>query len=275
MMLNTVTANTDIENWIAMPTATERAVASFTPITLDEIGDAALLNRVETKYVVSADTLPTFLTAIRDDYRVLSIEGERLNRYKTLYFDSADFDLYHRHQAGAANRYKVRSREYVETGTTFLEIKHKTNKKRTRKQRTMTNQFLSVIDRPSWDFLQTRYPHSVDALYGRLFSYYKRITLVSRHSAERVTIDLDLSFEWEDRRKQLTDIAIVEIKRAPDAERSSVALQLRQRRVRPTSFSKYCIGVTQLYPHVKHNNFKPQLRLLDKLSQETTHAYYH
>ncbi len=260
------TVNTNFENWIAAPTATEQVIGTFTPITLAEIGDAALLNRVETKYVVSADTIPALLTAIRDDYRVLSIEGTRLNRYKTLYFDSADFALYRRHQAGATNRYKIRSREYVETGTTFLELKHKTNKKRTQKQRTLTDDFLHVIDRPSWEFLHTRCPHNIDALYGRLFSYYKRITLVSRHSAERVTIDLDLSFEWEDRRKLLNDVAIVEIKRAPHATHSPVAQQLREWRIRPTRFSKYCIGVTQIYPHVKHNNFKPQLRLLDKIA---------
>lgn len=265
-MLDTATANTNFENWIPAPTMTERVIGTFAPLSLAEIGDAALLNRVETKYVVSADIIPSLLTAIRDDYRVLSIEGERLNRYKTLYFDSADFILYRRHQAGAANRYKVRSREYVETGTTFLELKHKTNKKRTQKQRILTDDFLRVIDRPSSDFLRARCPHNIDALYGRLFSYYSRITLVSRHSAERVTIDLDLSFEWEDRRKLLTNVAIVEIKRAPHAANSPAAQQLRQRHIRPTRFSKYCIGVTQIYPDVKHNNFKPQLRLLDKLS---------
>ncbi len=274
-MLNTTSENRRIEDWIAAPTATEQAVAAFAPIALSELGEAELLNRVETKYVVSAEMLPTLLTEIRHDYRVLSIEGQRLNRYKTLYFDSADFTLYHRHHAGAANRYKVRSRQYVETDTTFLELKHKTNKKRTLKQRIPTGDFLRVIDRKSGDFLRARCPHNIDTLYGRLLTYYTRITLVSRHTAERVTIDLDLSFAWESRHEALSDIAIIEVKRAPHSAESAFARQLRTQHVRPARFSKYCIGVSLIYPQVKHNNFKPQLRLLNKLSQGTNHAYQH
>ena len=256
-------------------TEVEQAVAQFAPISLAEIGNAALLDRVETKYVVSAEILPTFLNAIHADYDVLSIEGQRLNRYKTLYYDSADFDLYRRHHAGGANRYKVRARQYVETGVNFLEIKHKDNKRRTRKQRYATDTFMRVIDPTSGEFLRQRYPHNVALLYGRLLTNYTRITLVSRHDAERVTIDLDLSFEWEGRCEALANIAIVEIKRAPHSAESRATQQLRQQRIRPERFSKYCIGVCLIYPQVKHNNFKPTLRLLNTLSRGKTYAYQH
>ena len=274
-MSNTVTTDTGFANWIAAPTAIEASVAAFAPISLDEIGKAALLDRVETKYVVSAESLPTFLDAVCSDYAVLSIEGQRLNRYKTLYYDSADFDLFRRHHAGGANRYKVRSRQYVETGINFLEIKHKDNKSRTRKQRCATSRFMRVIDPASGEFLRSRYPYNVDLLYGRLLTNYTRITLVSRHDAERVTIDLDLSFEWEGRCEALTNVAIVEIKRAPDSAESRATQQLRQQRVRPERFSKYCIGVSLIYPETKHNNFKPTLRLLNKLSHGASHVYKH
>ena len=273
--MNIANTNTDFDNCRAVLTTIEQAVAAFAPISLDEIGKAALLDRVETKYVVSAEILPTLLRAIRADYDVLSIEGQRLNRYRTLYFDSAEFDLYRRHHAGGANRYKVRTRQYVETGINFLEIKHKDNKSQTRKQRYETDSFLRVIDAESGEFLRHRYPNNVDLLYGRLLTNYSRITLVSRHDAERVTIDLDLSFEWEGRTETLANIAIIEIKRAPHSAESRATRQLRQQRVRPKRFSKYCIGVSLIYPHVKHNNFKPTLRLLNKLSQGTTHAYQH
>lgn len=273
MMLSTIPTDTNFLNWMTAPTAVEHAVAGFAPISLAEIGKAALLDRVETKYVVSAETLPTFLEAMRFDYRILSIKGKRLNRYQTLYFDSADFDLYRRHHAGASNRYKVRSRQYIETGKTFLEIKHKDNKRQTHKQRFATNEFLRVIDPKSGDFLRRRYPYNVDLLYGRLLTNYTRITLVNRRDAERVTIDLDLSFEWEGRIVALPHIAIVEVKRAPHSAESPAAAQLRRQHVRPQRFSKYCIGVSLIYPHIKHNNFKPTLRLLSKLSQGVPHAY--
>ncbi len=259
------------ENWLAAPTL-EEAIADFEPIGLDEIGEAALLDRVETKYVVSAEMLPIFLRAIEADYRVLNVAGKRLNRYKSLYFDSAEFSLYHRHHAGGTNRYKVRSRQYVETGTAFLEIKHKNNKKRTHKERIETDQFLRIIDRPTGDFLRERCPHNIDAMFGRLISHYSRITLVNRHTAERVTIDLDLTFEWEDRQVAFPAIAIIEIKRAPHSAESPAITQLRKQHCRPQSFSKYCIGISQIYPQVKHNNFKQTLRYVNKLSQGNHHV---
>lgn len=274
-MLNMTTPETNFENWVAAPTAIEHAVAAYTPISLAELGDAALLNRVETKYVVSADFIPTFLNAIRTDYTVLSIDGQRLNQYRTLYFDSADFALYRRHHAGATNRYKIRARQYVETDTTFLELKHKDNKRHTTKQRRETDKFMRVIDRPSGDFLRHHYPYSVDVLYGRLLTNYTRMTLVSRHSAERVTIDLDLNFEWDESDITLENVAIIEVKRAPHSTDSRAIAQLREQHQRPQRFSKYCIGVSKMYPHVKHNNFKPTLRLLNKLSQGASHAYQH
>ena len=44
--------------------------------------------------------------------------------------------------------------------------------------------------------------------------------------------------------------------------------QMRASGVRATRFSKYCIGVSMLYPEIKHNNFKPQLRQITRLLHE-------
>lgn len=264
-----------LENWIPAPSALEQTIADYTPISLKEIGKAALLNRVETKFVISAETLLTLLDSLHDEYAVLVIKGKRLNRYRTLYFDSADFVHYRRHHAGGTNRYKVRSRHYVETGKSFLELKYKDNKKRTHKQRYATDNFVHVIDPKRGDLLREHYPHNVDLLYGRLLTSYTRITLVHRYAAERVTIDLDLRFESDGRTAALPHIAIVEVKRSPHSGDSKAITHLRRLHVRPQRFSKYCIGVSLIYPHVKHNNFKPTLRLVSKLSQGATHVYQH
>ena len=48
---------------------------------------------------------------------------------------SADFDLYHRHHIGRSNRFKVRSRRYVESDLCFFEVKYRNNKGRTIKNR--------------------------------------------------------------------------------------------------------------------------------------------
>ena len=38
--------------------------------------------------------------------------------------------------------------------------------------------------------------------------------------------------------------------------------------IRPTGFSKYCIGVSMLNNRLKHNRFKPQLRMVGKIIQK-------
>ncbi len=64
--------------------------------------------------------------------------GKRLNHYRTLYFDTPDFELYLLHVNGRADRYKVRSREYTDTHLSYLEVKHRTPKDRTIKERLST-----------------------------------------------------------------------------------------------------------------------------------------
>jgi hypothetical protein len=39
---------------------------------------------------------------------------------------------------------------------------------------------------------------------------------------------------------------------------------MRELSLHPSGVSKYCVGVSLLYESVKHNNFKPKLRLIDK-----------
>lgn len=284
MTVDTATRTNRFANWVAAPTAvaapplvavptpTEQVLAAFAPVAPKQLGKR-VPNRAETKYVVSADLLSPFLNAMRDDYDVLVRKGQRLNRQRTLYFDSADFNLYRRHHAGAANRYKVRSRHYAGTGKNILEIKHKDQRKRTHKIRYQTDAWLRAIDPKTGDLLRHHYPHSVDLLYGQLLTDYSRITLVSRTVAERVTIDLDLRFEGDGRREALSHIAVITLKHAPHAGQSAARAQLRRLGQRPQRFSKFCIGVSLIYPQVKHNNFKPTLRLIHTLSQGAFHAY--
>jgi hypothetical protein len=53
------------------------------------------------KYLFHINRLAYLLAALQEEYAVLVVEGQRLNRYQTLYFDTIDFALYHRHHMGA------------------------------------------------------------------------------------------------------------------------------------------------------------------------------
>jgi hypothetical protein len=245
---------------------------NYAPISLAKMENVALQNRTDTKYVLSVATLQQIMPQLADDYSTLVVNGQRLSDYRTLYFDTASFDLYQRHHAGVLDRYKVRSREYVESDLAFLEVKHKTNKGRTIKDRMKTRELVAAIEGETAVFLQDTYPHNAAELEPKLWVEYSRITLASLRHKERVTIDVNLRYTWEGQTISLPHIAIVEVKQEGIPRHSDIVDQLRQYRIRTTGFSKYCVGISLIYPELKHNNFKSKLRLVEKLAGEQ-HVY--
>jgi len=103
----------------------------FAPITLSEMDSVKLMNRTDTKFIFTTNELPKLLEELKNDYRLLDINGNKISRYESLYFDTEDFQLYHQHRCGKLNRYKVRFRKYVESELNYFEVKFKNNKGRT------------------------------------------------------------------------------------------------------------------------------------------------
>jgi hypothetical protein len=237
----------------------------FEAIHLSEMGHVALSRRTDTKYILSKEQLFQTLARLTDHYRILEIDGRRLHRYRTLYFDTHDLALYRQHHNGWRDRYKVRERAYADSDLAFLEIKHKIKANTTIKSRMQTQELSLRIARNTKPFLRTHYPYQVEELEPKLLNTFRRITLVSKHSVERVTVDVGLCFLWNGTCVSLAGIAIAEVKQNGFSLDSEFTRQMRALGVRASSFSKYCIGISMLYPEVKHNNFKPKLRLIDKL----------
>lgn len=253
----------------------ETILNQYAPISLGEMANVSLQNRTDTKFVMHTSTLLAALSQLPNDYRVLVIGETRLNHYQTLYFDTADFDLYQRHHAGALNRYKVRSRAYLDSNLAFFEVKHKTNKKRTVKERLQTAELMTRVNRETAVFLQTHYPYEPGALLPVLGNSFTRITLVSRHRPERLTLDFDLAFYRGEQQLALPSLAIAEVKREGFTQTSDFVQQMRVLGVQPIGFSKYCLGVSALYPQLKRNNFKPLHLLVQKLTGGQSHGYVH
>ena len=78
---------------------------------------------------------------------------------------------------------------------------------------------------------------------------------------ERLTIDSCLRFHnLENGNKViLPDLAIIELKRGSNAS-SPVAQILNRLQIRPSGFSKYCIGMALTDPLLRQNRFKPRLK---------------
>lgn len=254
----------------------ERALAQFDTVSLPELQRGALLDRVDTKFVFGASQLADMLGALTAQYRVLSIDGARSNRYQTLYFDTGDFDLYRHHHNSLSSRYKVRERHYVGSDLSFLEVKHRTNQNRTVKTRLQIPGVDPQLDGQATDFVGLHTPLDASALEPKLWNDYRRITLAGIYTQERVTLDLDLSFTWGDRSRNLPGVAIAEVKQDRVRLDSPFIQQMRRFGIRSGGLSKYCAGVCLLYDGVKSNNFKPRLRDVAKVIQkEMAHDYVH
>lgn len=239
----------------------------FEPIGLAELDRVALQDRSDTKFVLHVSGLQHILAALSERARILEIDGQRLHKYRTLYFDTADFALYRSHHSGSRNRFKVRSRWYASTDRAFLETKLKTNTDRTIKHRMPTREIVTRLNAENSAFVHAHLPAETQQLAATLWNEFRRITLVSKQQHERLTIDLGLQYSNDGRMLGLPPLAIVELKQAVRSHDSDFLRVLRKHNVRSTPFSKYCIGVSLLYPDIKHNNFKELHRLLGRLMQ--------
>lgn len=226
---------------------------------IDTCSKAALLERVDLKYVLKQEDLPRLLSACTNHYAVLDINGSRISRYETDYYDTKELHFYRVHHAGHMNRHKIRVRRYPDTATGFLELKRKTNKGITFKTRKKLDFFsttqLSLTEEPLFNELSTQ---SNEPLMVSAEIKYQRITLVSLHSAERVTIDLFLEFKHEHKTVALPGFVVAEVKQEKSS--SSFFTQLmKQEGLRAGAMSKYCMAICFLYAQAKKNRFKPYL----------------
>lgn len=257
-------------------TETESILQQFAPISLEEMESVKLMNRIDTKYVVTMRQLPLILDMAKEDYYAQEIDGKRLAAYDTVYYDTESLDMYIRHHDRQLVRQKIRVRQYVDSDLTFLEIKKKNNKGRTKKKRIVIPGFdpeAETIGKGKeqisvGDFVAAKSRYCWQELSPHLRTTFRRITLVNKAKTERLTIDLDLS--WENRingiRKSYNDLVIVELKR--DGNVPSPMLHIMQTlRIRPLKISKYCIGTALTTPRLKKNRFKAKIRKIEKLLQ--------
>jgi len=93
---------------------------TFDPVSLKEIKATRLLKRMDTKYLFHESLLPDILRYLVEDYHVLDVDGMRMQRYKTRYYDTPDFELYRQHHNGQRDRFKLRVRSYLNTSLDFL-----------------------------------------------------------------------------------------------------------------------------------------------------------
>ncbi|MBM3427150.1 MAG: polyphosphate polymerase domain-containing protein [Bacteroidetes bacterium] len=242
----------------------QEILKSYVPISLQEMDGVALMNRTDTKYMISKSELMDVLKDVASHYRILDIKGVRNNHYRSQYYDTPEFYFYKRHHSGKKNRLKVRKRLYVESNLTFLEVKFKSNKGRTEKDRMKLGELNSELTEENVHYISDT-SHFEDTLEPKLMNFFERITLVDQALPERITIDLSLGFEMGNRQLVIPDLVIIEAKQERQNRHSVFLNALKKRLIRPESISKYCLGVA-LMTDEKSNMFKEKIRRINKIT---------
>ena len=112
------------------------AIGRMDAVSLEEMSSVSLMNRIDTKFVTDVGRLRNVLEdALEAGYRVCEISGQRLMSYASVYYDTPDLKMYTAHRNGKKTRQKVRVRTYLIDNESFLEIKRKNNRGRTKKKR--------------------------------------------------------------------------------------------------------------------------------------------
>ena len=244
----------------------DKLLKPFETITLEEMKSVKLMNRTDTKFVTNTSKLYQLLKMAQQDYYVQVIDGERNLDYDTTYFDTTAFDMYNMHQSGHLNRQKIRFRTYCINHLQFMEVKTKNNHGRTKKKRIEVSD-MDLNDEEKRQFLHKHLRYEVEKLQPVLSNHFSRVTLVNKGMTERLTIDTGLNFHnvLNGSDKDMGQLVVIELKR-DGLVYSPVLQMLRQLRIQPHGFSKYCMGSALTgQDHLPVNRFKCKLIEINKL----------
>jgi hypothetical protein len=257
---------------------TDTAYAALSALTgsartvgLDHVvATASLQTRMDRKYLVPADVFARFAAMTTGRFSVLDIEGRRLFRYESVYFDTGSLTAYRQHAHGRRRRFKVRTRTYLDTSECAFEVKVRGGRGETIKERYLYDWAdRARLTEPARRIALQRLPELGTAgdLDAVITTAYRRATFLDPLTGSRLTCDVDMVFSShgalrgdgvEVRRDGPTGMVLVESKTVGVAALADRLLwQLGQR---PVSLSKYCVGMALVRPDLPANRWNRELR---------------
>jgi len=255
----------------------DESLAGLGTIGLEELTErAGLLTRIDRKYVLPRNELDAVLGDLDPGVRVLDIDGVRSSAYESVYFDTPELTSFLMAAHPRRRRFKIRTRTYVDSAQSYLEVKTRGGRGVTVKERLP----YAIDDRSTLTTEGRRYADSVldeaditgadgQDLVPTLMTRYRRTTLFIPESSSRATIDTDLSWsslsdqivagrQAPQRRLDRPQLAIVETKSGSRA--SAVDRLLWAHGNRPATISKYGTGMAALRSDLPGNKWAPVLR---------------
>jgi hypothetical protein len=227
---------------------------------------AALQTRVDRKYILQSSDATRVLEELDPSTRILEIDGHRASNYESIYFDTPELLSYRMAAHGRRRRFKLRTRSYVDTAESYLEMKTRGSRGTTVKDRMpydmdererLTRDGREYAD-AALDGIGIDHPDELD-LVPTLITRYRRATLYLPASQGRVTIDTDLSWETDDGRTlRLPRAVIIETKSG--SRTSEVDRLLWSHGQRPATISKFGTGLAAMRDDLPSNKWARVLR---------------
>lgn len=245
----------------------EADLLPFAPISLEEMNATArMMKRVDRKYLLSHAEATRLLANMPQATRVLTISGQFWQHYRTAYLDSSAWGSYYTAAYKRRRRYKVRMRNYVNSGLAFLEVKTRGPRKTTVKDRMpipVECVYGDTVPEPCLPWLEaTLSDRCVDVdtsdLHPTLKNEYWR-AMLKPPGVGRTTIDTSLA--WKSARGgALSGFDLVFVETKSGASPSVVDKILWSHGHRPLRVSKFGTGLAVMHPELPANKWLPAIR---------------
>jgi len=230
------------------------------------IAARTLQRRVDSKFVLPARDAIRVIESVGESFAVLPANDELVATYRTLYFDSANLQLFHDHRRGRRVRQKVRIRHYPDREVSFLEIKMRRSGQFTHKVRRERGFGDDQLHADDLVFVKEHLTRPLPDLRATAWINFRRATLMSLHDNERVTVDVDLSVVKGERGESFADLCIIEVKQGRYCSRTPMMRGLLDARFRPRSASKFCTAISVLRPEERMNRLLPNIRAIRRIA---------
>ena len=236
-----------------------KSLKKFDSISLEQLNATmSFMDRVESKFVINETQLPQILKQFEKDYYILQIKNKSIFGYHSVYFDTDDYKFYREHGKWLKMRTKIRSRCYIDSGTTYFEFKQKYYETVRKFRFEQKNSSHGKFDNKCKKFFDRLYRDTYgeklsSKISPSIITEYKRFTLCSKENDERLTIDTKLRFT-NSRNKiskyALDNIAIIEVKSTKeDTKGRQILTKMWLNPVE--ACSKYCLAVHNLVAKIK------------------------
>lgn len=222
--------------------------------------DAALLTRVDRKYLVPPQVVEQVIAELTPELAALEIDGRRASAYRSVYYDTPGLVSFMSAARGRPQRFKVRRRDYLDTGESLVEVKLRSARGGTVKHRRELAPSSEVARMLAIEDFAASFPQvapSAPLLQATLVTSYRRTTLLC--ASARITIDADVRATDEaGRQVDYGTALIVETKSVGAA--GAVDRALWARGFRPQRLSKYATSMAALDPALPSHRWNRTIR---------------